>query len=422
MALLPPEPQTLSHAPSPPLQQTAASSQGGWSRPDDRYLPLQTDDLTAILIESASELRCSPGAIEEFAAVLKEVIQQETSAFAELLAGEYAKFNPDRETKLVGEAIATGDDSHTALHTQLAYLLDKANYDRLDEVQIEQAVLQAKSRNLKVRVHPDRVDFLEVWVRGRGETTKLERSFWRPWQMLAQSVPVFKRMVVVARLKNNPQVVIKLFKDIPESDVEALLPHAEVTMSLLDRVKILGSTAGTLGLTISKVLKLMAALAALWYLTWIVVLGAATLGIRAVLGYRNARINRDWQRTQHLYFQNLANNSSALQLLIETVKQEEYKEVLLGYLFSHAAGIKASASDSSLLDVGQLRSDIEAFIKQRFNVRVDFDMPDAEAKLDRLGLCYSDSAAEVIPVVEAISRLRQLTRRDGVAGRILEWT
>jgi len=378
--------------------------------------------LTSAIVDAATELRCSPSAVQEFATVLKEVIQQETSAFAELLACEYAKFNPDRETKLVGEAAAPTDDPHDTLHCQLAYLLDKANYDRLDEVQIEQAVLQAKSRNLKVRVHPDRVDFLEVWVRGRGETTKLERSFWRPWQMIASAVPVFKRMVVVARLKNNPQVVIKLFKDIPESDVEALLPHAEVTMSLLDRIKILGSTAGTLGLTITKVLKLMAALAALWYLTWIVVLGAATLGVRAVLGYRNARINRDWQRTQHLYFQNLANNSSALQLLIETVKQEEYKEVLLGYLFSHAAGIQSSTTEAGSREVGQLRSDIEAFILKRFNVRVDFDMSDAEAKLDRLGLCYSDSAAEVIPIVEAVSRLRQLTRRDGVAGRILEWT
>lgn len=403
-----------------PLLPEPPSTQSDWSRPDDRYLPIQPDDLTTVLVEMAESFSCDRSSLEEFASVLQEVIQQETTAFANLVVGEYTRFNPDRETKLFEEPTSTADDCYEQLHNKLAYLLDKANYDRLDKVQIEQAVLRAKSRNLKVRVHPDRVDFLEVWVRGRGETFKRERDFWRPWKRLTTAVPVFKRMVVVARLKNDLHVAIKLFKDIPESDVEALLPHAEVTMSLIDRLKIFGSTASTLGITISKVFKLMAALAALWYLTWIVVLGAATLGVRAVLGYRNARMSRDWQRTQHLYFQNLANNASALQLLVATVKQEEYKEVLLGYLFSHSARAKSNAEDA--VTASQVRASIEAFVADTFNVRVDFDMPDAVAKLDRLGLCYSDSTREVIPIEEATSRLKHLMRRDGVAGRILEWS
>ena len=378
-------------------------------------MPIRASDLTQALVDDAQRFGCTSDALLQFAGALQDVIDQETGAFERQLADTYGRFNPDRETRPQGDAGPPDVADYELLHTQLAYLLDKANYEELDDVQIEQAVLRAKSRNLKVRVHPDRVDFLEVWVRGRGETAKFERSVWRPWRTERVKVPVFKRMVVVARLKDDPHVVLKLFKEIPEADVEALLPHAEVTMSMLDRVKLLGSTAGTIGLTITKVAKLMAAVAALWYLTWIVAVGVATLGVRAVLGYRNARINRDWQRTQHLYFQNLGNNASALQLLVATVKQEEYKEALLAYLFQHAQRVNADRSPGS-----DLRQEIEQYLRDRFKVEVDFDIDDAEAKLTRLGLRHPRHIAELTPIEEAISRLQQLHRRTGTAARILD--
>ena len=240
---------------------------------------------------------------------------------------------------------------------------------------------------------------LRIWVRGRGATTKLERRAWRPWQADEIEVPLFKRLVVVTRLKGEPHVILKLFKDIPEAEAEALLPHAEVTMSLWDRIKLLGTGAGTLGITVTKLTKIAIGFAALWKLAWILLIGLATVSVRAAFGYRNARINRNWQRTQHLYFQNLGNNASALQLLVAKVKQEEFKEVLLGYLFSQPS----CGADNSVL-----RDRVEAYLQERFGVEVDFDVDDATGKLERLGLCANVDASDVRSIGEATEILQDL--------------
>ncbi len=388
------------------------STDESWSRPDDRFIPVRACDLAHRLATDAGLFGLESDSVHEFAAALEEVIDRETGTFERRLADAYARFNPDRDTQpIVADEPATADE-YELLCTQLAYLLDKANYEELSDVEIAQAVLRAGSRNLSVRVDPTRVEFLRLWVRGRGETTKLERCRWKPWQKQKINVPVFKRLMVVARLKDEPYVRLKLFKEIPEAEVEALLPHAEVTMSLWDRIKLLSTGAGTLGVTLSKVLKIAIGFAALWKLAWILLIGVATLGVRSALGYRNARMNRDWQRTRHLYFQNMGNNASALQLLVATVKQEEFKEVLLVYVLRHASDTRNDSRPPNP------REQVEQYLREQFDVEVDFDINDAESKLTNLGLATEVHPAGVLPIDEAIEVLRQSTSGQN---RIIEW-
>lgn len=377
---------------------TNETADPGWSPPDNRFLPIRACDLTQALADDATRFGLDTSSVLEFAAVLQQVIDRETTAFERKLTDAYAKFNPDRETRTLGSGCALEGHEYETLCNQLALLLDKANYEELDDVQIAQAVLRAKTRNLAVRVDPNRVEFLRLWIRGRGDCAKRERCRWKPWRHQDVQVPVFKRLVVMTRLKGDCHVMLKLFKDIPEAEAEALLPHAEVTMSLWDRIKLLGSGAGTLGVTVSKLLKIAIGFAALWKLAWILLIGAATLGVRAALGYRNARLNRDWQRTRHLYFQNLGNNASALQLLVAKVKQEEFKEALVAYLFRHA---QSAVGPVAVCDV------VESYFRDRFEVEVDFDMSDADDKLQKLGLCNLQESCGVLPVETAIDMLRQ---------------
>jgi hypothetical protein len=368
-----------------------------WSRPDNRFVPLRACDLAAVLAADASRFGANVQQVRDFASALEQVIDRETGTFERRLTDAYARFNPDRDTRPLDGASPPSQEDYEVLNSQLGFLLDKANYEELDDVQIAQAVMRARTRNLSVRVDPSRVELLRIWVRGRGTTTKCERCRWRPWRTESFDVPVFKRLVVVARLKGDPHVILKLFKDIPEADAEALLPHAEVMMSLWDRIKLLGTGAGTLGITVSKILKIAIGFAALWKLAWILLIGLATLGIRSALGYRNARINRNWQRTQHLYFQNMGNNASALQLLVAKVKQEEFKEVLLAYFFS-----QPNCESGAL----PLCERIERYLRERFGVEVDFDIADAESKLHRLRLIAENRCDSVLPVEEAIAVLR----------------
>lgn len=412
-------------APAPPLampESTDESPHESWSRPDDRFIPIRACDLAHQLAVDAAKFGLEPAAVREFAAALEEVIDRETGTFERRLADAYARFNPDRDTQSAADLEPATPDEYELLCTQLAYLLDKANYEELSDVEIAQAVLRAGTRNLSVRVDPNRIEFLRLWVRGRGETTKRERCRWRPWRHQDIKVPVFKRLMVVARLKDESYVRLKLFKEIPEAEVEALLPHAEVMMSLWDRIKLLSTGAGTVGITVSKLLKIAIGFAALWKLAWILLIGIATLGVRSALGYRNARMNRDWQRTRHLYFQNMGNNASALQLLVATVKQEEFKEVLLGYVISHRAKSEAAeeADDLPQPTPSTLCEQVEQYLCERFDVEVDFDIADAEDKLTRLGLRSADESSDILSIDQAIRLLRGRGDASATAARMLE--
>jgi hypothetical protein len=378
--------------------------EGDWNRPDDRFLPMRATDLVNVLATEATQFGTTSSQVLRLAEAVQHLIDQETGSLERQLMDRYAPFNPDRDTHSVASLGVPDEDAYDALHDTLARLLDKANYEQLDEVQIEQAVLRASRRRLSVRVDPTRVERLEVWIRGQGTSVITLRPWWAPWRKVEHQVPIFRRLVVVARLKGNPHVLIKAFKEIPEADVKSLLPHAEVTMSAIDRLKLLGSSAGTLGLTVTKLLKLFAAFAAFWYLAWILVIGIVTLGIRALLGYRNARTHRDWERTRHLYFQNLGNNASALQMLLATVKQEELKEVLLAYMFC------AAPPEGRIQTPQEIEQQIEHYLSERFGMRVDFDWPDAEQKLARLDLWHARNDVRVVPIDQAIERLQHLWR------------
>ncbi len=356
-----------------------------WHRLDDRFIPLRADDLERVLIDDAASLGCDPDELKKTCAHFREQIDLEACSFRRLIEREYAPFDPDRDTKSLTdlETSRTPEDYANMLR-RFTYLLDKANFEKLSDVQIEQAIRRANSRRITVRVKSDAVQHLEIWVRGRGKTTSRKITWRHPFAGVEIEKEVFRRMVIVARLKEEPYIVVKLFKDIPESDVEALLPHAQATMTLLDRVQLIGSGAGALGATLAKLMTIAISFAALGKLILILLFGLVTMMLKTFSGYRNARINRRGQRVQHLYFQNLANNASALQWLVSMVKQEELKEAYLAYAFGCKLSRGASRWKNSP-SISDMTTGIENYLSRKFEIDVDFDINDAINTLIRLG-------------------------------------
>lgn len=281
-----------------------------WHRPDDRFIPVRASELIPQLCADAGRFGLDAQMVGGLAQVFQDVIEQEAGAFERALADVYALVNPDRDTQLPADvAQRRTPDLYRSLHTQLTYLLRKANFRRLDAVQVDRAICTAKAYGLRIRLNPERIERLEVWVRGRGATTQCGRSWRHPFHGIVAEIPLYRRLAVVARLRNDPHVLIKLFKDIPEAGVEALLPHAEVAMDWRDRLLVFGGGAGALGSSAGKILGFVKGVVFLSQLAWVLLVGFAGLAVRAFFGYRRARASRDSRRTQHLYFQNLANNA-----------------------------------------------------------------------------------------------------------------
>ncbi len=369
-------------------------------RPDDRFIPIRACDLVALLAHDATRFGFTPAEVESVASALHDVIVQEAVCFQTELADTYAAFNPDRDTIPLDDLTRLRTpEAYEQLHARLAYLLEKANFRKLSNVQVDAAIRTAQAYGLRIRLHPERVTQLEVWVRGRGVEQRNRRTWRKPLKGEEFDVSVYRRLAVIARLRDDPHVIVKLFKDIPELDVDALLPHAEVSMDWRDRLLVFGGGAGALGSSAGKLMGLFTGVVALSQLLWVLLVGFATLTFKTFMGYRRAQNNRDSQRTRHLYFQNIGNNASALQALVAIVTQEEFKEALLAYVFCHDVSDRTTAE-------ADLDRRVEAYLKEQLSIPLDFDARDAFESLARLNLVGDREQLSVLSVTEAVEQLR----------------
>ncbi len=368
--------------------------------PDNRFVPVRARELAAALAQDAPRFGLNAALVEQIARALEDVIDQEAAAFEQDLIERYAPFNPDRDTLPPADVEAARTAPTCAeLLARLDYLFNKANFERLSDVQIQEAVRMANSHGLRIRLRPDRIESLAVWVRGRD---RVERRFltWRhPLRGERRSLPVYRRLIVVARLRDDPNVLLKLFKEIPVADVEALLPHAEVQMNWLDRLKVFGGGAGMVGSSATRLFHYLGFLAYWSRIMWVLAIGGLILLIRTLMGYKTARTQRDWVRTRHLYYQNLDNNNGVIHALVSMVNQEECKEALLAYAACLAAAPPIASPDD-------LARRVQGWLRERFDVEVDYDVRDAMATLDRLGLWNDAATFHVLPPHAAIDRLR----------------
>jgi len=369
-------------------------------RPDDRFIPLRAVELAAAIACDSERFGRDAGRLSQVVQAIDDVVEQEAQAFERQLCERYAAFNPDCDTIHLNDLAALRMPGHYgAMLERLDYLLRKANFSRLQEIELDAAVRAANTYRLRVRLRPERVESVAVWVRGRGTVERRVRRWRRPFRVETRAIPVFRRLVVVARLRDDPHVVLKLFKEIPVADVEALLPHAEVRMGWLDQIRVVGGGAGMAGSAAGKVLTVAAQLA--FWSKWFVILliTGGILTVRGLMGYRSARERRDSQRTRHLYYQNLDNNLGVIHALVGMIAQEELKEAFLAYAFCHAGA-------GALRGVDDLRRRIESYLNERFGVQVQFDQADALDTLQRLDLWNDRAGLRVLPPDVAVDRLR----------------
>lgn len=370
-------------------------SQSSLHLPDDRYIPIRTADVLAALLREAGE---HDSTLAAFAEALERIVHAESSALSRRLERAYAPFNPDRETVTVGDDGANRRGLEV-LASILDYTFDKANYDLLEDAQVTAAVSSASVHGMKVRVNPDKVGDLQIYVRGKTQETRLIRTLRRPIHGEMRDVELYRRLAIVYRKPDSLEVGIKLFREIPVVNLEALLPHAEVGMSLFDRIKIIGGGVGAIsGATWQAVMVLVQGTMIAGQYLWALSLGLAGLSVRSVLGYRRAMDLRISQRTHHLYYQNIANNAGVLDLLVSSIGHEEVKETLLAYalLVLHPGEATDRESLSRLA---------EQWIKERFHVELHYDVADALESIDRLGLWEDRDAMRPVNPEVACARL-----------------
>jgi hypothetical protein len=123
-------------------------------------------------------------------------------------------------------------------------------------------------------------------------------------------------------------------------------------------------------------------------------------GYRQYYGYQNTRNTFSLRLTQSLYFQNLGNNQGVLFHLLDEAEEQESREALLAYYclwrFAGEQGWKLKDLDDY----------IEMELERLANIKVDFEIDDAMAKLERLNLVKKNGDRyAAVPIEQALERL-----------------
>jgi hypothetical protein len=195
-------------------------------------------------------------------------------------------------------------------------------------------------------------------------------------------------------------VLIKYFRNVANTDLNALFPNVRVVMSIFDTLTLgvpaiaggipillnLASTVTVLFLVIGFYLGMVAAVehdelkrafAAMSGL-------AALIGfiMRQWLRYQRASLKYQRELTDNIYFRNVNNNAGIFDYIIGSAEDQECKEAFLAYYFLRTASVP--------LTQAELDRRIEQWLEAAFGVATDFAVTDALARLERFSLLKRD--------------------------------
>jgi hypothetical protein len=403
--------------------------QGGSTPADDRgnFIPIRKADILDALVERGAF--ADEGRRDQFRQVcrmLAAIYHYEYFDRLEKLRHAYYYFNPElpAHAKLTSGAL---ESAYEELLESFVAVLKGANFVEVPHDEIERAHRESAEVTVETRAPLD--DFREVRFFRRGqhrETFKIPR--WFGWRTEPVDAAVYDDVVLFVAMKPDAgdsqksrrnrirpgSVLIKYFRNIASSDLNALFPNVQIVMSTSDKLFLgvpaiaggipilfnLASTVTVLFLVIGFYLGVSASIeddqmrGALAAMSGLIALGGFVL--RQWTKYQRQSLMYQKQLTDNIYFRNVNNNAGIFDYIIGAAEEQECKEAFLAYYFLQQGPLTQYDLDRR----------IEAWLKDAFGLAVDFEVDDALAKLDRLGLLRRDGERiAVLPPQDALARL-----------------
>ncbi|MEZ6095780.1 MAG: TMEM143 family protein [Pirellulaceae bacterium] len=309
----------------------------------------------------------------------------------------YGSLDPDDETESAdsNDTADNGADAENLLD-RISSVLYTAHYHRLTSEDLAEAVRIGCQWGVQLDVDFELFENLLVFARGYRLVKKKRRLWQKFFREETIEQPEFHRLVIAFRVKDESRlkntfrpntVYLKMFKNIPETDLEVLLPGSTVRLSLFDRGKILFPTISGAALTIYKIVKgvmlvTLATMTALW--NWLLLI-ALLIGYitRSIFSYWSTRDKYQLGLTQNLYLKNLDNNLGAIYRLFKEAEEQEICETILVYGVLLKSGLPLAEPE--------LKAKALRLLKEITSQKVVFDIHDALGKLARLHLAEVDA-------------------------------
>ncbi len=351
----------------------------------------------------------------------------------------YEPFSPD--TDLLQTRKFNAEERHAMqkrLVAQMAGLLEQGNFTRIDPADFHIILTRDSHYGLDLQVDTDAFEELLIFYRGEASITERHRDFrkaYMGWREI--KVPVFQRLFILFKLKpfevrveevmqakklerkeaqsivrkqrrelpdtvSSDYVYIKLFKNMPRSDVEMAFPNTRVRFRMLDKIKF-GVTAGSgFGVGVVSTAGKLALLTNPYTLV-MTLAGLGGIAVRQASAFINQRNRYMVVLARNLYFHSMADNRGVMTLLADRAADEDIKEEML--LYTAIANAQVNVGDLKRVD-----EVIEQYLQTTFGLHVNFDVEDALTRLKQEGIVteLADGTLQTLPPHEAALHIDKL--------------
>ena len=329
----------------------------------------------------------------------------------EILKANFVPFNPDLDRVKTTDRRNLNLDlkqKEDELIETFSAILERANYYPISKKALDKALSDGSIFDLKTEVNFDDFERIICYCRGDSVDTITVKT-WN-FKTVERKVDVYRRVVLLIKFKEEKhfkdkpvkneelnfkpgKIYVYLYKDLSKLDLEFIFPDVEMSMNWKDRVLFgVPAVGAAITLTLRIIPQLILIIGVLIYLTLghqpiaelevkeedvrnITPLIIAILSLTITMGgfafkqytsYKNKQIKFQKSVTETLFYRNIANNSGVFKYIIDAAEEEECKEIILVYYH-------LLTSDRPLTS-SQLDDRIEAWMEDRFNTIIDFDI------------------------------------------------
>ncbi|MFO0846209.1 MAG: TMEM143 family protein [Gemmataceae bacterium] len=393
------------------------------------FIPVQTPELVRLFAADPSLPEPLREPLAALAARVQQVYHRRLHRRLVALKAEYEPFDPDSDSPPLAPPSAQERQRRlNLLLSDFGWLLDRAHFRHLSRDDLEAVLEDASDWGIHMQVDFSRFDHCAIFARGEGYQTRVLRSWKTLFRDAEVEVPIFRRLVLILKLRPDPRlprrveadhVHLKVFKDIPRADVDMLLPGAKVRLKLFDRGRIGVGLISGLATMLWRMGQeawefvghiLAADPAAKMSVFWGLTAGALGYGYKSYYDVRTTRQAYHLNLTQSLYFQCLDSNAGVLTRLFDEAEEQETRTTLLAYFcLWRCAGPEGMTAE-------ELEAAMGLYLDRFAGVTMLCEPGEPATKLLRLGLARQDGVRyHATPLADALAGLDGLPDDDPAA-------
>ncbi|HKI33947.1 MAG TPA: DUF3754 domain-containing protein [Gemmataceae bacterium] len=392
----------------------------------EHFIPIRRGELVDLLCADKDLKPQERDVFRQFCRLVGATLHFQYNQRLEELKDAYAPFDPDRDTRSLLKISANERQQRlNELFSDFGWLMERANFKHLCRDELEPALTAASDWGINMDVDFAAFERVALFARGDAKEKRTRRRLRNCYREEEAMVPVYKRLVIILKMRKHKRlpkevdtqsVYLKVFKDIPKQDVKMLLPGARVCLSKFDRGRIgvpLLTGAGMIawrlvGSVWQKILAwgddvvnvVLGTASGNPWLMWIVASGALGYGYQSYYGYQQLKKSYHLSLTESLYYQNLDSNAGVLTRLLDEAEEQEAREIILAYYFLWRYAGEEGWTSASLDDY------VETYLEGRTGLKVDFEIGDAIAKLERMHVVKkAGDRYSAVPIEKALEML-----------------